>query len=179
MAQNVAVAQPAFSALVVPSGHIQILLVLFFFFPLGAPMQLSPCLSMACVPFFWLFTAAVQVGCENELLGESAGWVKVEGWLWGFFQLPKPQCAGSLGVLYSKKIQKFFSRLQGNMEASTFKGWQGFLLQWHLWCLIFWPCCSLFWGNHYTNSFLLLPETIFPGLSDNYTNLSKCELVVE
>lgn len=145
VSQSVAMAQPAFSALVVPSGHIQIFLVLFLFSPLGAPMQLSPCLSIACVPFFWLFMAALQAGCENELPGERAGWVKVEGWLWGFFEPPKPQRAGSLGVLCSKKFKNvFFSRLQGNMEASTFKGWWDFLLQWHLWCLFFWPCCSLF-----------------------------------
>lgn len=74
LAQNVSMAQPAFSALVVPLRHIQLLLIHFFFF------WRLPCSSAhACVPFFWIFVAAVHIGCENELLGNSAGWLKVEG----------------------------------------------------------------------------------------------------
>lgn len=100
LAQNMSTAQPAFSALVMPSRHIQLLLIHFFFWGL-------PCSSAcACVPFFWVFVTAVPVRCENELLGNSAGWLKVEAWLWDFFELPKAQSAGSLGVLYSFKKKK-------------------------------------------------------------------------
>lgn len=86
-AQNTAMAQPAFSALAVPSRHIQLLLGCFcssFFgvvFFSGGFHAAQPMPSIAYVPFFWIFMAVVHMGCENELLGKSAGWLKVEGGL--------------------------------------------------------------------------------------------------
>lgn len=63
LAQNMSMAQPAFSALVVPPGHIQLLLISLFFF-LGASMQLSPCLCLFFSGYSWLLSMwGVKMSC--------------------------------------------------------------------------------------------------------------------
>lgn len=69
------------------------------------------------------------VGFENELLGKSAGWSKVEGWLWDFLELPKPQCAGSLGLLFQEenKIQNcLFKQIARQHGSFCFQRLMGF-----------------------------------------------------
>lgn len=78
----------------------------FFFFSWGLPCSSAHAYQLLVSLFFLIFVAAVHLGCENELLENSAGWLKVEGWLLDLFELPKPQYAGSLGLFYSLKKKK-------------------------------------------------------------------------
>lgn len=128
LAQNMAMVQPAFSALVVPSRHIHLLLVfggffLFFFLFSGGFHAPQPMPTNCLCPFFLGIHG--MWGVKMSCLGRVQDGQRWRDDFETSLSYQNPNVLGLWVYSFKKKTKfktVFLSRLQGNMEASAFKG---------------------------------------------------------